>query len=82
MTVDGIPVTHWGVKIGTARINEDGRIDMILDGSHEFGKKLEDAIRVGMVDGLSLSPMMSPASPARADSPRLRIQGNVGNYGF
>lgn len=61
-TVDGIPVKHWGQTIGQARIKEDGTIEMILESSQVLGLELMTAIERGLVDGLALSPLLTPAA--------------------
>jgi hypothetical protein len=65
--IEHIPVTHHNIQIGTASISEDGSILMALetDEAKEFGELLIGSIKRGHVTGLSISPVIPPAVPAK-----------------
>jgi hypothetical protein len=59
---EGVPVTIAGAKVGSARVNEDGSIEMTLGGSL-LGKEILMHLQVGNAEGLSVAPVMIPALP-------------------
>lgn len=59
-----VPVTLDGVQIGTARVSENGRIDLSISTNHRLGAELYWHVRAELTGGLTLSPQHIPAVDA------------------
>lgn len=60
-----MPIKHHGIDIGTASIDQETGIITcaMLKGSLEFGRDVARFAINGLVTGLSISPIMLPATP-------------------
>lgn len=64
MTQAHVPVTHQGVLVGKAFVEDDGTIEIVMYPRNGLAKDVIRAIQAGMCDGLSISPNLIPAMPA------------------
>lgn len=64
-----VPVTHDGRTIGSAKIDDDGSVEMTLFPRNDFAKNVMRAIQEGLCDGLSIAPNLIPAMPATLKPP-------------
>lgn len=60
-----VPVKFHGVTIGAARVDDDGTIEITMEGPNEPGKLLLEYIQKGLVEGLSLAPITTEVIAAR-----------------
>lgn len=64
---ENIPVKVGGVEVGTARIGEDGAIDLILE-PNQFGRDVCTGVRAGIVTGLTIRPVRRTANEPGSDN--------------
>lgn len=57
MPLSGVPLTMFGVPVGSAQINDDGTIALKMDSPCAFGKDLLKQFEQGVHSVLSLSPV-------------------------
>jgi hypothetical protein len=62
----GVPLTIAGVQVGSARMNADGTIDLLMDSPNALGREILEALQTGHVSGLEIKPTILPAIPASA----------------
>lgn len=65
-----IPVYSMGlvpIGIGSAKIREDGDIEIILPAGKYFGQAIYQKARNGEIEGLLLSPRNKPAEEAKSE---------------
>jgi acylphosphatase len=66
-----VPVKFHGVDIGTARVDDDGTIEITTDSPNEPVKLLLEYIRCGLVEGMSIAFILVPAvDAAHSDNER------------
>lgn len=61
MTHARIPLKMKGVQIGSALVNEDGTIQLTMGPNNALGRELLEHIKIGLVFGLTISPIINPA---------------------
>jgi hypothetical protein len=70
MALGGIPLKMFGTNVGTARINDDGTIDLIMISPCQLGVSLLDGFKTGLFTDLSVevSGTIQPVEPATLNS--------------
>jgi phage head maturation protease len=79
ITHASVPVKHHGEVIGTAKIDEDGAVQLALYPRNELAKDLIRSINQGLCDGVSISPTIIPARPSTLQDDR-RIRDVVDDF--
>lgn len=74
--VTGVPVKLNGRVIGTARVYDNGRLDMTLDVATEAGRELYEMITFGLVGAMSINQIPTPTAPAVPAIPEHHIPEN------
>lgn len=69
MARSNIPLKMYGMVVGTARINDDGTIDNIMDSPCNFGKDWLVQFDNGEFDSLTIMPSGQPMTPTPAPFP-------------
>lgn len=65
-----VPVKIGDVPVGSARINEDGTIDVLMGYPSMLGKEILKLVTAGVVKGLAIMPIIEPDSPVAIPTPR------------
>lgn len=63
MALTGIPLMMFGVSVGSAKIHDDGTIELTMGSPNAMGKDLITQIEAGLHVGLALTPISVPAPP-------------------
>lgn len=64
MYANRVPVVISGINVGSARVNEDGTIELIMGSPCLLGQELLAGLVEGLVMGLSIVPVTRPAVDA------------------
>lgn len=59
-----VPLEVCGVLAGSALVNEDGTIQLLMEGPNIFGQELLLQITRGTIKGLAISPVTETARPS------------------
>ena len=61
---ENVPVKIGKMVVGSARIHENGTIDVSMDAPNPLGQEILHLITSGLVQGISIAPISVPARPA------------------
>lgn len=66
MALREVPITMFGVPVGSASINDDGTLALNIDSSCDLSKDVMRYLEDGEYTGLSLMPIGVPTPPEPA----------------
>lgn len=67
MALSGIPLMMYGVLVGSARINDNGTLDLIMTDPQPLGQDLLVEFETGQHTALAITPVGVPPHPQPAE---------------
>lgn len=68
---EDVPVRIGGVEVGTARIDEDGGIDLTMK-PNQFGRDIYTGTQAGIVTGITIRPVRRTTLDPLSDGSNVR----------
>lgn len=63
MALTGIPVTMFGVNVGSAKLHDDGTVELTMGSPNAMGKDLISQFEAGQHVALAIMPVSIPSPP-------------------
>lgn len=63
MALSGVTVKLFGLIVGTAQIEDDGKITIITKANSDLGRHLKASLESGDIGGLNIMPYELPFPP-------------------